>query len=762
MTAVTLQILDPITFSGSADSFRSAVGGCWTSVSTSLGSTLVFEELDISSPTTGYFDVLASRADNSSYVEVVDPTAMIPNKKFPVRVYGNNDEVKSDVFWKTLFIGGTFGDYTYPAIYNEKLFETHYSQLEVPYSKLSASLLSPLGVDQMEITYDYNRYLSEYQNYTNMVSSELEIPNLYILADMSAYSFDEAIELYDTRLFNAVTCEGNYTTIQDLFDVNSHALPADNDFEIGELRRADTFGDYIHLNTSYLTSSISQFPLSSSTSRWMQSKFKNVLMDSHAIETLYDNREITPMQSYFPYCTKIKMPLGPFSDFSTSIIEHDFSAKFIKTLYEVFSEKVDTMIPLTSSFAFNRSYLSGNFDKSSPSEVNTTTTTNVKSIDYIPFLVHCRDNYSSSAPECIFIGENNVPRNSAAKGGNGSYRYFNTVSSINVLHDTINYLSNSANFDITSLSDIYGNNQGHVETLAYRVEKIGGPPTGDARTQDALQNYWFMNSERELINFWDTQVKYDTQYTYNIYSYLLVVGYKYRTTDLCLTKDLGCGGLSDDQFGLEFYDPYSDDEERTEQLYQEGTLLTLFNSLADESHALSSPYGYLADFYLNYEPSIKILEIPLFSKSFKITDYIPNQLTTSPYQVLDSSQTIGYKLRDGAFDTKATYPTPITEKDSDFKTNYLNANDLWEWSSLPKQTVSEPRYIEIYRLSEKPTAISDFDNNLIDTLDLIETDSKYPYTVEFFENRIKTNHKYYYLFRVLNEQYVPGHLSIIY
>ena len=58
--------------------------------------------------------------------------------------------------------------------------------------------------------------------------------------------------------------------------------------------------------------------------------------------------------------------------------------------------------------------------------------------------------------------------------------------------------------------------------------------------------------------------------------------------------------------------------------------------------------------------------------------------------------------------------------------------------------------------------MTDFEGNLLSTIDLIQDQSKYTYTVSSFENRIRTNQKYYYLFRVLNEQNVAGHLSVIY
>ena len=86
---------------------------------------------------------------------------------------------------------------------------------------------------------------------------------------------------------------------------------------------------------------------------------------------------------------------------------------------------------------------------------------------------------------------------------------------------------------------------------------------------------------------------------------------------------------------------------------------------------------------------------------------------------------------------------------------------------LPSSLVSEPsvalqRYIEVYRLSTRPTAITDFEGAKIAEIDLaFENLSQYSYKNAFFDDTLKTNQKYYYLFRVLNQQRVLSHLTEI-
>ena len=64
----------------------------------------------------------------------------------------------------------------------------------------------------------------------------------------------------------------------------------------------------------------------------------------------------------------------------------------------------------------------------------------------------------------------------------------------------------------------------HTETILYRIAKFKGSPDNN----EPIQSYWFPNSNKiDVINLVDTQVKYDTQYTYVVYAYQLVIGTDY-------------------------------------------------------------------------------------------------------------------------------------------------------------------------------------------------------------------------------------------
>tara|TARA_R110000824_G_scaffold80365_4_gene202132 strand:+ start:39421 stop:42036 length:2616 start_codon:yes stop_codon:yes gene_type:complete len=756
-------LIDTNLFSGSTDTFRTAIGGFWEVVSSSEGSELQFETFSDSSPSIGYFDRILARADDPSYVEVVDSEVMVPNKRFPIRVFGDNDNVINDDFWKTIFLGGVYSERTYQKLYNENVFNYHYTSWQTPYPALSASLLSSFGMTEMAITYDYNCYLPEYEAYTNNLDSELLIPNYYVLNDLLTYDTDaDDSDLFDPLLLKFVTREDIYENVNSLLNIDRGELIRNFGPTSTKVTSNYTVDlkKFTNLYLTYLTSSVPQTPLSASTIDWAKDKFQNILLDTRAIEKLYKEDSIDSNSEYFPYYVKISFPLDDTGDFCDSINEHDFSTKFIKNLYMSYDNKISSLVPSSSQFASSATYYSGTLDASIYSSVVQTQNVDVRTIDYPKFLAYCHNTYSSSADECMFVGQRNIARDSNTHGGRGSYRYFNSVSSLGVLGDTINYLSNSANFNVSSLEDIYGNTERTVETLAYRIEKIGGAPTGDDRTQNVLQNYWIMNSDMQDFDFFDTQVKYDTDYTYTVYAYKLICGLKYSYSDLLLTKQLMCD-MEDGSYGLEFYDPLDADEPRANQIYKtdSGRIQNL-NELATTAQTTSN-YAYLADMYLNYEPSMQIVEVPVFRKKVSVMDNPPTELVARPYQIIDNSQTVGFEISLGPY-IERLYSDGISSDDLIRKEKYLYGKDILSTEEVTSKTVSLPSAIQVYRLSEKPSSISDFDGSLIGTMQIQEENSKYPYTSNWFENIIKTNQKYYYMFRVLNEQQIPSPHSDIY
>jgi hypothetical protein len=329
---------------------------------------------------------------------------------------------------------------------------------------------------------------------------------------------------------------------------------------------------------------------------------------------------------------------------------------------------------------------------------------------------------------------------------------------------------------VTQWADLYSNTTRHTETVAYRIEKIGGPAMGDSNTQSALQNFWFINSRPSPdtslpprdpmpFNFADSQVKYGETYTYKVYAYVLTVGIRYNFSDLLLSKQIGCENDAGDKIGLEFYNPKTDERANRLLLDDTSTYTDGFSQLSGTfltDATVFSSYPFVADFNLNYEPQVKIIEIPIYKKQLQILDNPVSEAMISPFGTVGTQNKFGFTILGGTYASRA-YPTPVTDADASYKEEYLNANDLTDSMTLPNGSVTNPVQVLVYRSTTRPKKISDMQYALHDTIDMRISQEKYAtYNATTYYDKVVPNKKYYYLFKSLNEHDTQSHLSPVY
>jgi len=329
------------------------------------------------------------------------------------------------------------------------------------------------------------------------------------------------------------------------------------------------------------------------------------------------------------------------------------------------------------------------------------------------------------------------------------------------------------------------------------------------------------SGDGNMVTLHDTQVKYGENYTYNVSAYVLVLGYRYKFGDCKLSQKIATvdtdGDGETDLYCLQFYDPLTN--EFADQLFYrtmpEGELdmstlglggewdsytrgemaahaeswastdptsflesyreeipdrslhatelewsaLSLRNEFATDQQGLS-PYPTIADFNYYIEPCLKLIEVPLYSKTLKVLDNPANDIHAAPFQFLDSSQRIGFDTKYQTHDP-TIYPALISGADINLRSEYLHGRDLLETEEIIEKSLSPPRYIEVFRTTGKPTSLSDFDGKLFQTIDLKIPQSDHTYGDAIITSKVLTNQKYYYILRFLNENKMPGHLSQI-
>ena len=827
------KIIDLNLFSGSSDTMRTNLGGFWEigapiegDDETAIGETVnevSFDALALANP---IFNRVSRGDDTLTRVPAtpMSDDVVIPTFKFPMRLYGERDQITNDSHWETILMGGTFGETDYPTIYNESVWDDYWFETGLPYTQQEVNSLfdGSKVVSISQISYDYNYYLSEYQDYVAGLDSEILIPNMYIVemfngvtstdvgtAQEAGVDFltetvtpaPENWRVFDQTMHDFVSLEGTFPpagTLDTLLaDIGTCWVPAP-DFEIGTLSpdpgdscpeaTLAVEGITDHDLHGYLSQSVPMTYLSASTRGGVENMLQNIYFDQYSINSGTPKPNFVDMETtkgLFPYYINISFPkvdtftlfAGPFG---MSLINNNFSSKFLKSLKEVFNNESTSLIPEEKEYVLSLDYQSASIDADIDTTAQSAQNSSFRAVDYFKLLTYSYENYVSTYDNEYFVGEKTIHRE-AAIDKTGVYRYINSDSVLGVIEDAVEFVSDSDNFNIDSLDDLYNFGSKHDEIVAYRIEKIGGPPTGDSQTQNVLQNYWIINSiepsdeptAQDDINFFDSQVKYDKDYTYNIYAYILSAGVKYQTSDLRITKvineiegytDADGHEVDDPSWCVQFYDP--DTGEAADPLWEipsepeEGEVGPPPSVLTISEDAVP-PTPYLADFYVNVEPSLQIFEVPFASKTLRVLDNPTNQLSIKPFQVLDASQTIGYYIDYETF-VEESYPSTISSADETLKLNYLNARDLLETDAIDFESISQQRYVEVYRLSEMPNGFEDFENNLISTIDLQIKDSNFTLPNTIMYDMIKTNQKYYYVFRVLNENFIPGHLSEIY
>ena len=812
-------IADLNLFSGSSDRFRTTVGGYFDIVSSSLGEYLQFEKYG----TEGTIDTpyLYRIKRNKSLSEDVSTETIVSTQKYPLRVYSKNDAVTSNEFWEAYWYGGTYGGESYDGIYSEDVFDDYWFADSLPYSKFEvASLVGGGSVEnEIEVSYDYNFYLADYQSYA-AGTSELLLPNMYLI-DMFKRSYllvdddvtnldgfltedDTVTRTYDDTIWDFVTLDGSDVKFLNTDErrLISYGLLSDiptlTDLTYkvtgrgtGLIHAKDDGETLYTLNLhQYLTGALPLAALSSSTTSYVQNALQNIMFDQNSISsegnlinTFVDMEENAPA---YPYYIKINFSAhgretatddnfsvskGDHVYFAEAIQKNNYSTKFLKSLKEAFNGEVDGISTATETYVLYQGKYTSTEDDDTDMLSYTAENTSFRTVDYFDLMTYSFKNYLSITDNCFFVGEKTTTRE-AAMDTAGTYRYVNSEGALGTLRNTLYYLTEEGSTDSAEMfvDDLtfkkvfngWRTDPGkYKETIAYRIEKVGGQPSGDSQTQNVLQNFWIFNSMDLIddINLFDSQVKYGENYTYNIYKYVAVVGVKYGLSDLVLgrlTSDMN--DLDSDTaatyveagtpYCIEFYDPSTGNV--TDSLYD-----------PDEGNSTISGYKNTADFNITIEPTVKIFEIPMLSKTLKVLDHPPNQLNLNPFFLLDNSQTLGYKVNYETF-VGQTYPTPISSADQTLKTDYLSANDMLASDDQTLESRGQQRYVQVYRLSEMPSSYTDFDGQLISTIDLKLSDSVYTLPSTIFYNKVNTNQKYYYLFRVLNENMSPGQISEIY
>jgi len=176
---------------------------------------------------------------------------------------------------------------------------------------------------------------------------------------------------------------------------------------------------------------------------------------------------------------------------------------------------------------------------------------------------------------------------------------------------------------------------------------------------------------------------------------------------------------------------------------------------------VDTEHQYMTEFNLYYEPMVSIVEVPLTTKTLRVLDNPPPPVEIEPYQMLDDSQRIGFKVMVETFD-KEKLRTPLSAEDAEYDTAYQSAKNMLSGDFLAEANRSRTSKIEVYRMVQEPSSYAEFAQHLHKTYVLNQTSINSYDTMTHCIDIINTNTKYYYMFRAVSELEVAGKMSEIY
>lgn len=520
MSVKQTKIIDLNLFSGSSEALRQAAGGYY-------GDTENTGELFFTVP--NIVGVSGVESVEESGIDTFTNT-IVPRIKYASRLYVDpavSPSFLSDEDWRTFIIGGTYADKTYSGLYNELVYSDHVNTSSLPYvprEVINVNAIEP----SLSLTTEYFNYYARFQAKVNNLDSELQAPNYYLLS---------------SDYFS--TTETPYSSVASVSYLEMQEFLTN-----GFVNSENIYNEELE-NIFVLESNDAGQPL----------RIRNGVKENNLLEGYVDS-DLQKLYSLMPFGNKLEIKedlARSNNDFKTAIEENDYHLKFTKLLKEIFQGE-SGLQPSTTNFAVNAEAVSSTGILTGSLE--TTVTLPIRVVDCLTMLLYAYKNPLSETNNITVIDEIADEMVDYAFDTAGSYRYSNTRATLDVLNDFTDIVKQkfgdgtTKTFPLDEFLNQAQDNKYH-ETVAFRIEKIGGPPTGDANTENTIQNIWFYN-RGEALTYFDTQVKYNSDYTYKIYKYDIVQGYKYQLSDAVVTRQLATTNPTDQTiYCLEFYDPFT-------------------------------------------------------------------------------------------------------------------------------------------------------------------------------------------------------------
>ena len=262
-----------------------------------------------------------------------------------------------------------------------------------------------------------------------------------------------------------------------------------------------------------------------------------------------------------------------------------------------------------------------------------------------------------------------------------------------------------------SYRSIMNGDLSYSETLMYKVQKFLGNPRGQP-----IQTFYTCNSNKiDVLEFLDTQVKYDTEYTYVVTAYQMVLGTEYEY------KNVSTGIQS-----------------------------------VQTQNALDPVTQYFASATVVSRPSLKIVEVPIYAEKERIVDSPPvtPDIDIIPYRAVSDKLLFNFMGNVGQYDLQPVY---FNEEERVHYEKIRRAQKLLPGEPIRFSSDDPAAVFEVFRITKKPKSYMDFKNSKRVSVqtDISKETAQKAATASYLE-RLAPNTKYYYIFRSID---IHGHIS---
>jgi len=255
-----------------------------------------------------------------------------------------------------------------------------------------------------------------------------------------------------------------------------------------------------------------------------------------------------------------------------------------------------------------------------------------------------------------------------------------------------------------SIKDILTNKKNYFEIFAYRVLKTN-------KTTGLKQNFYILNTDKHLNSFIDSQLKYDQEYSYEVYAYSFSISNSYTYSNSNLPYISGGGEAP---------------------IGRRGSVLDFETTFTSKQNA-------------------QVIEMPVVAESSVNIDAPPNKPSIEFYPVKDSENQIQIRLARMFGDS---IETPIIMENSDrIIFDRIKHNQKRRDDKIIFKTDETLMAFEVYRITTPPKSIRDF----FGSKRLVQNtfNGKVGESV-VITDLVQKNVEYYYLFRSIDNH---GNLS---